>query len=260
MIKIQKNISLKEYTTFKIGGLAKYFCKVNNKGDLIKAIDFAKDKKLSFFVLGGGSNILVSDNGFNGLVILIDNKELKTNKNIIISGAGTRLSDLVKFSIENNLTGLEWAIGIPGTVGGAVNVNAHAFGSDMSEITRKTEKYKNIIFSIELELKTDNQEESKELIKKYSERRMNTQPLEYPSAGCIFRNIPNQGAGRLIDQAGLKGIRIGDAMISDKHANFIINLGEAKSEDITKLIKLIKQKVKDKFNIELEEEIEYLGF
>ncbi len=260
MINFQKNISLREYTTFKIGGSAKYFCKVKDKEELNKVIDFAKGKDLPFFVLGGGSNLLVSDQGFNGLVILIDNKELKVKDNFITAGAGTILNKLVMFSIENELTGLEWAIGIPGTVGGAAKVNAHAFESNMSQLVKKAEKIDNIIFSIKLELKKGNQEKSRELIKEYTKKRVSTQPLNYPSAGCIFSNIPGHGAGRLIDQAGLKGVRIGDAMVSEKHANFIVNLGKAKAKDVIELINLIKQKVKDKFDLELEEEIEYLGF
>jgi len=259
MDNIQKNISLKEYTTFKIGGLAKYFCKVDNKEDLNKAINFAKNKDLPFFILGGGSNLLVSDQGFDGLVILMDNRELEINNNIITVGAGVRLSNLVGFTIKNNLAGLEWAIGIPGTVGGAVKVNAHAFESDMSQLVKKIEEIDKTIFSVELEFKKGNQQESKELIKEYAKKRIKTQPLKYPSAGCIFKNIPGQGAGRLIDQAGLKGTKIGQAMISDKHANFIINLGGAKSKDVIELIKLAKDKVKEKFNLDLEEEIQYLG-
>ncbi len=260
MNKIQKNVSLAEYTTFKIGGPAKYFCKVENKEELIKAIDFAKSKDLPFFVLGGGSNLLVSDQGFNGLAIKIQNTKYQILDTKIIAGAGTKLSNLVGFSIKNGLTGLEWAIGIPGTVGGAVKVNAHAFNSDMSQLVKKIEKIDETIFSVELEFKKGNQQRSKELIKEYAKKRISTQPLKYPSAGCIFRNVPGHGAGRLIDQAGLKGERIGDAMISDKHANFIINLGEAKAEDVVKLINLIKQKVKEKFKVDLEEEIDYLGF
>ena len=260
MIKIEENISLAEYTTFKIGGPAKYFVKIKNKNDLIKAMDFAKSKEVPFFVLGGGSNILVNDQGFNGLIILINNKELEIDNNIIMAGAGVMLSNLVNFSIDNHLTGLEWAIGIPGTVGGAVKVDAHAFGFNMSDSVKDIKKQNDFIFSVELELKKGNQEESKKLIKEYITKRKTTQPLEYPSAGCIFSNIPGQGAGRLIDQAGLKGTKIGEAMISDKHANFIINLGQAKAEDVIKLIKLIKEKVKDKFNLDLKEEIEYLGF
>ena len=258
-MKIQKNIILALYTTFKIGGPTKYFTIVENNKDLIEAVEFAKSKKLPFFILGGGSNILASDKGFNGLVILINNKQVKVNKNVIKAEAGVKLADLVKISIDNNLTGLEWAIGIPGTIGGAVNVNASAFGSDISRLVKNIEKKNNTILLVELELKNGNKKESQQMIKKYSEYRKERQPLEYPSAGCIFKNPINQRAGYLIDQASLKRKQIGQAQISEKHANFIINLDKAKSKDVKALIKLIKETVKNKFDIELEEEIQYLG-
>jgi len=260
MNKFQKDVSLAKYTTFKIGGIAKYFFRVSNKEDLNKAIEFIREKSLPFFVLGGGSNVLVSDKGFVGIVILMNNKKIEIEDNKIIVEAGVELNNLVKYSIKNSLTGLEWAIGIPGTVGGAVKVNAHAFGSNFSELVKDTKEDNNIILSVELELKNGNKEKCKKLINEYIKKRENTQPLEYPSAGCIFKNIPNYGAGRLIDKAGLKGTQIGEAMISNKHANFIINLGKANSNDVIKLIELAKETVKEKFNLELKEEIKYLGF
>ena len=259
-IEVKENVSLAGYTTFKIGGPAKYFFRAKTKQDLIKAVEFAKSNHLPYFILGGGSNLLVSDNGFDGLVIKVQNTKYQILGTKIIVEAGVKLNDLVKVSIENNLTGLEWAIGIPGTIGGAVKVNAHAFGSNISELVGDIKKDNNIIFSVELELKKGGRKESNELIKEYIKKRENSQPLEYPSAGCIFRNIPGHGAGRLIDKAGLKGVKIGQAMISDKHANFIINLGEAKAKDVMELIKLVKKAIKKRFNLDLEEEIEQLGF
>lgn len=260
MNNLQENVSLAEYTTFKIGGPAKYFYIVKTTNDLIKAIAFAKNKRLPYFVLGGGSNLLVADNGFDGMIILMNNEKLEIGNHRIIAEAGAKLSALVKASVENNLTGLEWATGIPGTIGGAVKVKASAFGSNISELVRDIKEDNNIILSVELALKEGNKNMIRKLIKEYSQKRKNTQPLEYASAGCIFKNVPDYGAGQLIDQAGLMGIKIGQAMISDKHANFIINLGGAKAKDVVELIKLIKQKVREKFNIELKKEINYLGF
>lgn len=256
----KENVSLAEHTTFKIGGPAKYFFKAKTKQDLVKAIKFAKSNHLAFFILGGGSNLLISDNGFDGLVIKIQNTKYKTIDIKIITEAGAKLSTLVKASVENNLTGLEWAIGIPGTIGGAVKVNASAYNQNIKDLVRNIKKIDNIIISIELELEKGDKKESLKLMKEYTQKRKNTQPLEYASAGCIFKNIPGKGAGRLIDQAGLKGTKIGDAMISEKHANFIINLGNAESEDVIKLVKLVKKTIKEKYNINLEEEIHYLGF
>ncbi len=277
----QKNVLLAPYTTFRIGGPAKYFFVIKNSQDLIKAVDFAKKENLPFFILGGGSNLLISDKGFNGLVIKTENRNYSIKGNRIISEAGARLSDLVNFSVENSLAGLEWAIGIPGTIGGAVKVNASCFGGEMKNLVKKTEKKDNIILSVELELEKGKQKESRKLIKEIIKKRKQTQPIGEFCPGCIFKNtkiaeseakaeklIPRDivcwdntvPAGRLIDQAGLKGKKIGGAVVSQKHANFIINSNNAKAKDVIKLIDLIKETIKEKYQIELEEEIEYLGF
>jgi len=260
MLNFKENVSLAEYTTFKIGGPAKYFLVVNNKDDLNEAVKFAKNKHLPHFILGGGSNLLISDHGFNGVIIKIQNTKYEIIDTKIITDAGVELNTLVNSSIKNSLTGLEWAIGIPGTIGGAVKVNASAYNQDIKKLVKNIEKIDGTIISIELELKKGDKNKSLKLIKEYIQKRKNTQPLEYASAGCIFKNIPGKGAGRLIDQAGLKGTKIGDAMVSEKHANFIINLGNAKSEDVIKLIELIKKVVKEKYNVNLEKEINYLCF
>lgn len=259
-IKFQKNISLAGRTSFRVGGPARYFFIAKNRRDLIEAVSFAKEKGLPYFILGGGSNLLVSDKGFAGLVIAMDNSRLRVDGNKIIAGAGAQLSDLVRFSVKNNLTGLEWAIGIPGTIGGAVKISARAFGSDIAGLVKNIEKEGNVIFSVELELKKGDKEKSKKLIKEYIIKRKNAQPLNYPSAGCIFKNPDGSFAGKLIEDCGLKGKQIGKAMISKKHANFIINLGGARAEDIAKLIALTKDEVKKKFNLDLEEEIQRVGF
>ena len=259
-MKIQENVSLAGQTSFRVGGAARYFFDARDKDDLVRAVFFAKEKGLPFFILGGGSNLLVSDEGFDGVVVLANNKEIRANKNKITTEAGARLSDLVRLSVENNLTGLEWAAGIPGTIGGAVKVNAHAFGSDISQLVKNIEKEDNIIFSVELELKKGDKEKSEKLIREYFIKRKETQPLNYPSAGCIFKNPSGQFAGKLIDDCGLKGERIGEAEISKKHANFIINLGGARAKDIAALIALAKTEVKKKFGVDIKEEIERVGF
>jgi UDP-N-acetylmuramate dehydrogenase len=257
-IKIQQNIPLSRQTTFRIGGPAKYFFAARTKKDILKAVGFAK-KKLPYFILGGGSNLLVKDEGFKGLIIKTQNTKYEIQNTRINADAGVGLSDLVNFSINNGLTGLEWAIGIPGTIGGAVKVGTSAFGQSISESVVGIEKTEGIILSVVLKLKKGDKKISEELIKKYIQKRKNSQPLEYASAGCIFKNPKGKLAGQLINQAGLKGKQIGQAMVSEKHANFIINLGGAKSEDVIKLINLIKRQVKRKFNLELKEEIQYLG-
>lgn len=291
-MEIRENVSLADYTTFKIGGLARYFLIVDNEDSLIEAIKFAQNKKLPYFILGGGSNILVSDKGYDGVIIKINNDQISNNENEeIFVGAGVKLMDLVNYTIETELAGLEWAAGIPGTMGGAVRGNAGAFGHSISELIMSlraicvsksqnnltTKEYScencnfnyrdsifkhnhDVIASVILKLSKGDNEKSKKLIKEYLEQRNEKHPLEYPSAGCVFKNPKPMSAGKLIEQCGLIGKRMGGAMISKKHANFIINIGGAKAEDVLNLIKYCKRTVTDKFNIDLEEEIQYLGF
>jgi len=259
-MEIQNNISLSEYTTFKIGGLARYFFVAESSDDLIEAVKFAKSKKLSFYILGGGSNVLVSDKGFDGLVIKILNTRYEIRNTKIMAEAGTNLETLVAASVKSGLTGLEWAVGIPGTIGGAVKSQTSAFGCDILETVKSIKESDGVILSVELELKKGVQKKSEQLIQEYLRKKKKTQPLEYASAGCIFKNPQGQFSGQLIEKCGLKGKQIGQAMVSKKHANFIVNISNAKAEDIVMLIKLIKKSVKEKFNIDLEEEIQYLGF
>ena len=272
-MKFQNNISLAKHTSFKIGGPARYFCVAKNKKDLIKAIKWAKQKKAPFFVLGGGSNVLALDKGYNGLVI-----KFETSK----------LEDLVKSSAKKSLTGLEWAAGIPGTVGGAVYGNAQAFDIKMSDIIKsvevldvKTLKIKSllkkqcqfsakksifkenknlIILSVLLKLKKGNKERIRKEIKEHFNLRKQKHPLNFSSAGSIFVNkAGGLASSYLIEKAGLKGTKVGGAMVSKKHAGFIVNTGKAKAKDVLDLIKIIKQKVKSKFGITLKEEIQIIG-
>ncbi|MDO8601103.1 MAG: UDP-N-acetylmuramate dehydrogenase [bacterium] len=264
---IRENVSLASYTSFKIGGPARYFFLAKNKDDLLKAVMAAKELNLPFFILGGGSNLLVSDKGYKGLVI-------KT---------GESLSSYV-------LKGLEWAAGIPGTIQGAVYGNAGAFGKSMKDAVESVEvfdlktggikvfknrdckfayrtsifkKNKNlIIVSVKIvdEAKVSSPRITGARIKEYLNYKKDTQPLNFPSAGSVFKNPAGFSAGELIEKCGLKGKKIGQAAISEKHANFIVNLGKGKAKDVVGLIKLIKAKVKNKFKINLEEEIQFLGF
>jgi len=281
--KIEKNINLAPLTTFKIGGPAKYFCQVRTEKELIQAIKWAKKKKTPYFVIGGGSNLLISDKGFKGLVIKLSMEQCQLIENKLLLGSALRLSQAVRFLVKNNLTGLEWAAGIPGTVGGAVRGNAGAFGQEISDCLLKAivlrgskiielknkeirftyrqsifKKNKDIILSVVLKLKKGERRKNEKLIQNNIQRRKKGQPSQ-PSAGCIFKNPKQKNAGALIDQCGLKGKQIRGAKVSEKHANFIINTGQAKARDVKNLIELIKKQVKDKFNIELKEEIEYLG-
>lgn len=256
----QRNICLADYTTFKIGGLAKYFVEIRQIKDLIKAVDFIEKKSLPYFILGGGSNLLISDQGFNGLAIKNSLNSFEFFNNKIKAESGVLLSDLVACSANQGLTGLEWAVGIPGTIGGAIQVKASAFNQSIDKLAEKVERKKGIIIQTILKLEKGDSRQSQNLINQYLIKRKASHPLEHPSAGCIFKNPPGKFAGELIDLAGLKGKRIGQAMVSKKHANFIVNLGGAKAEQVIELIELIKKQVLIKHQVVLKEEIDYLGF
>ena len=291
----KKNILLKNYTTFRIGGPAKYFFEAKTKENLIKAIQTAKELNLPFFILGGGSNVLFSDKGFNGIVIKIQYPDIKyqiksrVQDSKIYAGAGARLSDLVELSLKNSLTGLEWAAGIPGaTLGGTIHNNAGAFNVFIANIVKTVEvfdtadskiknldvkqckfgykqtifkKQKNlIILSCILQLKKSTKKAVEEQINYVLNYREKNHPMDFFSAGCIFENPSETRAAELIEKCGLKGKKIGDAQISEKHANFIINLGKASSEDVLKLISLVKREVKNKFGVKLKKEIQILDF
>jgi len=285
---IKKDILLAPYTTFKIGGPAKYFFVASSKQQVIKAIQQARHYNLPFFVFGEGSNLLVSDRGFDGLVIRIQNSKIKKKDSEIIADAGARLNQLLAVAKNSELSGIEWAAGIPGTVGGAIRGNSGAFGKSISDIIKRVEvlnvdsgdiknytekeclfgyrdsifkENKNlIILSGEFFFQKADKKAIQEKIKRYLTYRREKQPIGFFSAGSVFKNPEGFSAGRLIEKCGLKGEVRGGAKISEKHANFIINLGKAKSEDVLYLIKLAKKEVKENFNIELEEEIEFLGF
>lgn len=304
---VKENTLLREYTTFKIGGRARYFFMAREKEELKRALKVAKKYKLPIFILGAGSNVLISDQGLRGLVIKIQNKKYKINGQRIFAEAGLPLSVLVKESTKRGLSGVEWAAGIPGTVGGAARGNAGAFGQSMKDIIEAVEffdinnfkrlKIKNkkckfnyresifkeknnfIILSVSLKLKKSSKKIVEEKIRGFLAYRQNRHPRQ-PSAGSIFKGVgikelrknffkkfpevkkalKEKGipAAFLIVQCKLEGKKIGKVQISEKHPNFIINLGGARAGDVKKLINLIKKKVKNKFGVLLKEEIQYL--
>lgn len=274
---------MSDHTTFKIGGPADLFFEAKTQKELLFALDSAKNLKIPYFILGGGSNVLFGDKGFRGLVVKIKIEEFRVQNENIVAGAGMLLSKLVNLAQDFSLSGLEFAVGIPGTVGGAIADNAGAWqqsiGDLISKVTFLNEKgeivtidkkecffeYRssvfkgknNVIIKAEMVLKKDGKSEIGKRMEEYLLKR-SSQPKE-PSAGCIFVNPKPASAGDLIEKCGLKGTRIKDAKISEKHANFIINLGEAKADDVLRLILLMKQKVREKFSIDLIEEIVKIG-
>ena len=278
--KIEKDISLSTLTTYKTGGIAKLVVYPNNINNLKQMLKLIHKYNIKYFILGKGSNTLFSDKEFNGVIIKLDKlNNFKSKQTEIYVESGMILSKLVQASVKNELTGLEFAIGIPGTIGGAIYMNAGAYGNNMSHIVQSAivlnEKFhikeipleklkfdyrysifqdnKNLIcVAANIKLEHGNHDEIASKIKENLLKRKNSQPLEYPSAGSVFRNPEGNYAGKIIEELGLKGKNIGGAEISTKHANFIINKNNASSSDILNLIKLVQKEVKDKYKIDLK--------
>lgn len=303
-LRVKRNEPMMAHTTFKIGGPAELFFEAYTLEDLIKAVKFCQDLKVPYFILGKGSNILVSDKGFSGLVIKNKASQIKICKIqgqieegkqeatvLIEADSGLGLNRLVRYTIEEGLSGLEVFLSVPGTLGGAVRINAHFrperdefignfvykakildkkgnvkeveqayfnFGYDRSILQETGEVLLSVVFKLN---KVSDKKPLWEKAQEAVDYRKLRQPIGLACPGCIFRNPPKlRGAGFLIDQVGLKGTQVGGAKISEKHANFIINTGRAMATDVVELIKLCKKKVKNTFGINLKEEIEYVGF
>lgn len=284
--KIISNYDLKEHTTYKVGGKAICAAVPEDENALIVLLKYLRNNNIKYKILGNGSNVIFNNSGYNGVIIKLDNfSSLKIVGNRVIVGAGYPFNKLAIRLSRLGFTGLEFAAGIPGTVGGAVYMNAGAYKSDIGYVLTsikvltpdyeiKTMKNKELDFHYRssflqkhkdyicleatITLIKGNSDEIMTLIAERKARRLETQPLEYPSAGSVFRNPEGDFAGRLIEEIGYKGKSIGGAKVSEKHANFIINNGNATGEDVKKLINEIKDKVKKKYNIELKVEQEFI--
>ena len=281
------NEPLKKHTTYGIGGPADLMIFPKSKQDLIKVIEIINENKIQLTILGSGSNVLVSDDGIRGVVISLKNslKQIEVADNILYAECGTMLGKIVKYAVKNDLIGLENLNGVPGTLGGALIMNAGAWGGEISEnlvhvelINSKSEVKKiqkkdlnfsyrqssfdkdDILLSAKFNLKKAEKNIIKENFMEAQSGRKKSQPLNKRSAGSLFKNPKNSSAGKLLDDAGLKGFSIGDAKISEKHANFFINDGNASSSDMLMLIKKAHQEVKDRFNVNLSLEVKLLGF
>lgn len=285
---LKQNEKLAPHTTFGIGGEALFFYVARKPQDLIQAVQIAKECKIPFFVLGGGSNVLVSDSGFKGLVIKNQCDKIFLSEKEITCQSGVFLDDLVSLSCENSLSGVEFAAGIPGTIGGAVYGNAGAFGKAVGDLLSeaiilnsqgkikkvkkeylefgyresKLKKTKDVLLSATFALTKGEKDKIKKEIQENLEERRIMLPQKEKSAGCFFKNVVENGkkisAGFLLEQVGAKKIKEGDAAVFEKHANILINLSKAKSKEVRRLANLLKRKVKEKFNIDLEEEVVYL--
>ncbi len=283
---IKFNESMSRHTSFRLGGPVDIFIEVGDEEKLRKIVELVYRADRPYFILGGGTNFLVRDKGIRGVVIKLvgEFKKIAVSDRGLIVGAGVSLSRVVNWASAKGLSGLEFAVGIPGTVGGAVVGNAGVAeksigdcittvrvmdkqGTGIKKLIPKNGDFsyrnshlkKYIVLDVEILLTKNKIYSIVNRVEEYKQKRKNTQPIKVKSAGCIFKNPPDNFAGKLIDEAGLKGLRVGGAYVSHKHANFILNDGTATATDVLNLISMIKKKVLDKFGRRLEEEIVIVG-
>lgn len=288
----EKNIYLQEsmadHTTFRIGGPADCFVQIENMDQLIQVQKYLGQVEMPFFILGNGSNLLVSDKGYQGVILQIGREmsKIDVSDTIIAAEAGASLAQVARVALEHGLTGLEFAAGIPGTVGGGVVMNAGAYDGSLSQVVTqvnvvnidgecmelenqsmefgyRTSTIRNSRFTVTeviMQLERGDREQIRARMDELALKRREKQPLEYPSAGSTFKRPQGYFAGKLIMDAGLRGFRIGGAKVSDKHCGFIVNMGGATAEDVRDVIFEVQERVKDRFNVNLEPEVLFLGF
>ena len=279
---------MKNHTTMKVGGPSDVYVEADNIEVLSYVIDFSKKNDIPFFLIGNGSNLLVSDEGFRGIITKLTGEFCNISKksdDIISCGSGAKLFDICKFALDNSLSGLEFSYGIPGTCGGAVYMNAGAYGGEIRNIVEKVKyidmnlnegeifqkecefayreslfsKKNMIIISADFRLKESTYDEVKEKMDDFINRRITKQPLDFPSSGSTFKRPKGHFVGPMIEKCGLKGFSIGGASVSEKHAGFVINKGDASCNDVLELIKKIQKEVEKKFKVKLEVEPVYLS-
>ncbi|OGP86914.1 MAG: UDP-N-acetylenolpyruvoylglucosamine reductase [Deltaproteobacteria bacterium RBG_16_48_10] len=280
------DVPMRQFTSIKVGGPADSILFPRNVGELRKVIRYARKRKIPTLILGKGTNLVVKDRGIRGWVISLTQgmKRIQVDGEVVEAEAGLSLQQLVQFSIQKGLTGLEPFFGIPGTVGGGLAMNAGAWGVELKDVVSSIALMKDdgevverprqrlkfsyrklslpptwVILKGQFQLKRGRKEEILERVKSYSEMRKKTQPLDYPSAGSIFKNPKEGPAGKWIEEAGLKGFRMGQAMVSDRHANFIINLGKASAEEVIHLMEWVEKRIYEEKGISLEREVRVVG-
>lgn len=285
--RVLVNEPMAGHTTFRIGGPADYFIEAADAEEIRWAIAVCREEGLPWFVLGRGSNLLVGDRGFRGVVLSVyrEFQGIETEQETVRVKAGTLLTTLTGKLLEESLTGMEFASGIPGTVGGAVMMNAGAYGGEMKDIVRevtvltpegeilclsaaemkfgyrtsvvKEKEY--IVLSAVLELKKGDPEEIRRKMQELKAKRVEKQPLEYPSAGSTFKRPEGYFAGKLIMDAGLAGARVGGAQVSEKHCGFVVNTNNATAADVRELMSRVQKTVEEKYGVRLEPEVRFLG-
>jgi len=282
---ILMNEPMNKHTSFKTGGKADYFIKAYLIEEIKSVLKISKEKKIPLFILGNGTNILVKDEGYRGIILQIKLEDIKIEGTNVIVQSGVKNAFLASKLLDNSLTGFEFAAGIPGTIGGAIKMNAGAYGSEIMDIVEEVtfldyegnihtidnsecefsyrhSKFfneKSVILETKLNLAKGNKEEIQEKMNELAKQRKEKQPLEYPNAGSTFKRGENYITAKLIDECGLKGYSIGGAEVSKKHAGFIINRNNATSTEVLKLIEYVKTKVKEKTGEDINLEIEIIG-
>lgn len=284
----EREVSMKNYTSFKVGGPAELFLSPEDAGQTAKLVRFCEKEEIPVFVLGKGSNLLVSDRGIKGAVIYTGKQcgISLVDENTVRAQSGASLAQLCTFALENSLSGLEFAYGIPGTVGGAVFMNAGAYGGEMKDVVKEAVVMKPdgeilrlkkdelelgyrtsviakkgyLVLSALLELEKGDKGAIEARMQELKEARTSKQPLEYASAGSTFKRPEGYFAGKLIMDAGLRGYSVGGAQVSEKHCGFVINRGGATARNVMDLVRHVQEEVKKQFGVELEMEVKLLGF
>ncbi|OAA86783.1 UDP-N-acetylmuramate dehydrogenase [Clostridium ljungdahlii] len=277
---------MKEHTSFRVGGPVDILVTPKKFQEVVDVITLCKEHNIPYYIMGNGSNLLVKDGGIRGIMIkLIKLNEVKVEDNKIITGSGVSLKDISATALNNKLSGFEFACGIPGSVGGAVTMNAGAYNGEISHVVEGAKvidsegkikvldrkqleleyrsssilKYKYTVLEVTFNLEHGDYEKIKNRVEDLNRRRNEKQPLEYPSAGSTFKRPEGYFAAKLIEDSGLKGKSVGDAQVSEKHSGFIINKGSATAKDILDLIAIVQHKVKEKFNVDLYTEVRVIG-
>lgn len=279
--------SMKKHTTFRIGGPADYFLMPQSEKEAADAVAVCREERVPYSIVGNGSNLLVSDSGYRGVVIQLykEMSRVQVEGTHIYAQAGASLAKIAAAAMEAGLAGFEFAAGIPGTLGGACVMNAGAYGGEMKDVlvnvtvldesgsikklvgselelgyrTSIIAKKGYIVLNAEIELRRGNLDEIRCLMNELRDKRVSKQPLEYPSAGSTFKRPEGYFAGKLIQDAGLRGFRVGDAMVSEKHCGFVINAGEATAAEVDSLMKQVSERVQAQFGVALEPEVKRLG-
>lgn len=285
--RLLKDEKMGDHTTFRIGGPAEYFVMPQNVEEIQKVIELCRDCEVPYYIVGNGSNLLVGDKGIKGVVLQIyrSMNQLKVEGNKIIAQAGCLLSQIANEALKEGLGGFEFAAGIPGTLGGAVVMNAGAYGGELKDVlvsadvlTKEGEiltltkdelelgyrrsivqSKEYIVLGAVIELQTKDPQEIKAVMDDLKEKRVSKQPLQYPSAGSTFKRPEGYFAGKLIQDAGLKGFSVGDAQVSEKHSGFVINKGNATAKDVVELMEQVAAKVQEEYGVLLEPEVKRIG-